>query len=344
MADQVTLDDVARRSGVSRAAASRALNGRRGVRDDVRDRVLDVASTVGYRPNRAARNLAGGKTSVIGLVLGSNELVNNAYATSIVQSVAAAASQHDEGLMLIVDSHRPNVTVQNLLRDGLVDGVIVSVVAIGEEWVEELLDAKIPTVLLGSHPRRSDVAVVDVDHLTAGEQLVSRLIENGDTRIAILTGPLFRVDANQRLLGYRHAHDKADIAVDESLIFLGDFARATGYDRAAEIFATHPDAIVASNDDMALGLLQYAADHNIDVPGEIVIVGFDGTAALRGFQPEFTSMAQPFDSLGLAAVDSLLALIRGDNVPSEQLLEPTLLECGSIGSPTGAQIPPSSPG
>ncbi len=332
MPNDVTLDDVARRSGVSPATASRALNGRRGVRDDVRERVLAAAGALKYRPNRAAQNLAGGRTSVIGLVLGSDELVGNAYATSIVQSVAAAASVHDEGLMLILDSHKPAVAVQNLLSDGIVDGVIVSVVAIGEQWVEELLDANMPTVLLGAHPRRTDVPVVDVDNLTAGRVLTAEVLAHGHRRVAMLAGPKSRVDANQRLRGFRAAHEELNIAVDESLIFQGDFNGQTAYERASEIFAASPDAIVACNDEMAIGLLRYAKEHGIAVPADVGIVGFDGIAP-RYPEYEVTTMAQPFDRLGSTAVKSLLDLIRGDDVPPEQLLGPQLIERGSIGSP-----------
>ncbi len=332
MANDVTLDDVARRSGVSPATASRALNGRRGVRDDVRERVLSTASSLKYRPNRAAQNLAGGRTSVIGLVLGSEELVGNTYATSIVQSVAAAASVHDEGLMLILDSQKPAIAVQNLLSDGLVDGVIISVVAIGEQWVEELLDANIPTVLLGAHPRRTDVPVVDVDNLTAGHLLTAEVLRHGHRRVAMLAGPQSRVDANQRLRGFRAAHEELGLAVDESLIFPGDFHGQTAYQRAPEIFAAAPDAIVACNDDMAIGLLRYANEHGIDVPTDVSIVGFDGIT-LRYPEYQITTMAQPFERLGRTAVASLLDLIRGDSVPPEQLLGPQLIERGSIGSP-----------
>ena len=114
----MTLDDVARVSGVSQAAASRALNGRRGVRREVRERVERVAQSLGYRPNRAARNLASGRSAVIGLVIPSVELRLDPYGASVTHAVARAATELDQGLMLVLDTGEPGRTVQHILRVG----------------------------------------------------------------------------------------------------------------------------------------------------------------------------------------------------------------------------------
>jgi len=143
------------------------LNGKAGVAADVRDRVQLVADALDYRPNRAAQNLAGGRSSVVGLVMRSQALVEDFYAASLIQAMASAADQHDEGLMLLMGGKEPGRAVANLLRDGLVDGVVVSSVASGEPWVEELLDAKIKTVMFGSHPTRTDLPKIEVENTEA---------------------------------------------------------------------------------------------------------------------------------------------------------------------------------
>lgn len=324
MANEVTLDDVALKSGVSRATASRALNGRDGVRDDVRERVAIVAKALDYRPNRAAKNLAGGRAHVIGLVLGSDELRSDLYAASLVQSVAMAADRYDEGLMLLMDSKQPSESVRNLLRDGLVDGVIVSAVVIGERWIEQLLDAKLPTMLVGSHPRRSDVRVVDVENLESAAAAVGHMLDNGCSRVAIIAGPLDRVDAKLRLDGYRLAHDRRGLTPDPALLVEGDFNRSSGYEAADQLIDAGADGVFASNDEMALGFLRRMTDRGLKTPTDIALIGFDGTSIIEAGVPSLSTVEQPFDRLALTAVDSLIRLIDGKAVPREQLVEPNI--------------------
>ena len=129
--EKVTLDDVARVSGVSRSAASRALNDRPGVRSDVRERVHRIADDLGFRPNRAARNLASGRSSVIGLIIPSTDLRVDPYGAAMTHAVGRAAAHQDLGLMLHLAAEEPGQTVHHILRDGLIDGLLISTVAVG---------------------------------------------------------------------------------------------------------------------------------------------------------------------------------------------------------------------
>ncbi len=323
MTSEITLDEVARRSGVSRATASRALNDKPGVRPDVRERVRTIADAIGYRPHRGAKNLAGGRSSLIGLVVGAGDLVAEPYSQALLQAIAQAADRHDEGLMLIMDSRTPNERVHNLLRDGQIDGVIVSAVAAGEQWVEGLLDARMPTVLLGGHPRRTDVPVVDTEAEEATASLVEHLVEQGATRIAYLAGDRERVDAANRLAGYHLGIERAGLRPDESLVHQGDFWRASARAQADDLLAMRPDAILAANDLMAFGVLDRCVERGISVPDDLLVAGFDGVEI--AYQPyDLTTMRQPFDGLADRAVRTLVASISGAPVVMEQLLAPAL--------------------
>lgn len=321
----VTLTDVANAAGVSLAAASRALNGKEGVRAPIRARVQIVADDLGYRPNRAAKNLAGGAASVMGVLLGVDGLHSNVYSASLLQAIANSAAVHDEGLMLIADATAPSNPVKNLIRDGLIDGVIVSAVALGEKWVEELLDAKVPTVMVGAHPRRSDVCVVDVENRKPSEAMVGRMLDTGCTRVATITGRMHRVDAVRRLEGYRTAHTARGLVVDESLVFNGDFSRSAGWELAEEVIAAKPDGVFCANDQMALGLYDALSERGIAVPDQVSLAGFDGTSHLDFRGPVITSVAQPFDQLADAAIKTLKSLVLREPVPREHLVTPALI-------------------
>lgn len=333
MSSEVTLDQVARASGVSRATASRALNGRDGVRDDVRERVRVIANSLGYRPNRSAQNLAGGRSSVLGFVLGSPNFRIDTYAASLVQSMASAASEKDEGLMLLVPTNEPGRGVRSLLHDGLVDGVMISAAVLGEQWIEQLLDADVPTVLVGAHPRRSDIHVVDVGNRAAAASMVGHLLDTGGERVATVTGRLERVDAQQRLEGYRDAHSERGLLVDESLIVEGDFTRRSGYELADSLIDREPNAIFAANDESAIGILRRAEERGLAVPDAFSLAGFDGTAATELTGPRLSTVQQPFDELAATAVRSLITLIEGGEVPKEQLV-PAKLDLGETTRPS----------
>lgn len=324
MTSEVTLTDVAQAAGVSRAAASRALNGREGVRPEVRNRVKLISDALGYRPNRAARNLGGGRASVIGVLLGTDDLHVDVYGASLLGALSRSAHEHDEGLMLLFDTGRPNETVRNLISDGLIDGVVISSVAVGKSWTEGLLDANFPTVLLGAHPRRNDVPVVDVENAQPTSQVVGHMLDSGCERVAMVTGDLARVDASLRLEGYHQAHQERSLEADPSLCFGANFERLAGYELTDEILATNADGVFCASDEMALGLYGGLAERGVSVPGDISLAGFDGTAGHEVPPLDLTTVRQPFQELADTAVKTLQALLQGQTPPLEQLLTPEI--------------------
>ncbi len=328
MAEQITLDDVARFAGVSRATASRAINDRPGVRPDVRDRVLRAADVLGFRPNRSARNLASGRSSVIGLVIPSDELRIDPYGASMTHAVGRASTQRDLGLMLHLAADEPGDTVHHILRDGLIDGLLISSVAMGRPWVDKLLDADaLPTVLIGTHPTRTDLVGVDVENIESSATVVGHLIAQGCERVATITGPLERADARDRLAGYRLAHERAGRAVDASLITTGDYRQESGSHGAATLLdrpGEPIDGLFAANDQMAIGAMWTLARRGLRVPDDVAVGGFDGTTFEELLQLTLTTMRQPFDSLATAAVDELMRRIGGTYAEHPIVLDPEL--------------------
>ena len=330
MPDQVTLDDVARVCGVSRATASRALNGRAGVRDDVRDRIRRIADSMGFVPNRAAQQLASGRSSVIGLVIPSADLHIDPYGASITHAVGRAAHQVDQGLMLHLATNEPGVTVHHIMRDGLVDGLLVSSVAVGVPWIDELLAQDgLPTVLVGTHPWIPNFDAVDVENLESSAAAVEHLFQQGCTRVATITGLLDRADAMLRLDGYRLAHQRRGLAVDEDLIYVGGFTRDSGY-KGAQILVEHgADGIFAANDEMAIGVMWAMVHAGVRIPDDLALVGFDGTSVNDFLEPTLSSVRQPFDKIAQAAVAELLRKIDGQPSSGQIVLEGELAIGGS---------------
>ncbi|MGD9703756.1 MAG: LacI family DNA-binding transcriptional regulator [Acidimicrobiia bacterium] len=329
MAKQVTLDDVARLSGVSTATASRAINGRPGVRDDVRERVRLIADSLGFRPNRAAQHLAGGRSGVIGLVIPTADLRIDPYGASVTHAVGRAANAADQGLMLHLAADEPGGHVQRILRDGLIDGALVSAIGIGTAWIDELLASDLPTLLIGTHPSRRDVDAVDVENFESSVVAVEHLFEQGCARVGFIAGLLGRADARERLRGYRTAHERHGRLIDERLIAAGDFRRGSGSRCARELIEVGVDGIFASNDDMALGALWAMAHLGVRVPDDVAVVGFDGTSADEFLEISLTSVVQPFDAIADAAVHQLLTRVADGPRAGLVLLPPELRIGGS---------------
>ncbi|MEM7321756.1 MAG: LacI family DNA-binding transcriptional regulator [Actinomycetota bacterium] len=330
MPRDVTLDDVAREAAVSRATASRALNGRAGVKENVRLRIEAAAKRLGYRPNRAARNLAGGRAAVIGLALNGRDLRDSPYQAAIFHYVTAAADHRDEGLMVLTERGEPSEVVQRLLGDGLVDGVIVTVVALKSGWTEELLDAEIPTVLIGFHPERSDVTVVEVENRESSATVVGHLLDSGCKRVGALAGTGVRVDARDRLDGFRLAHERRSIPVDESLIVSGNFNSLDGYQQADQLIDNGADGVFAANDEMAAGVYRRAIERGLRIPEDLSIAGFDGhftsldRPGLSAGQPLLTSVVQPYEELAMHAVECLIEAIEDRQTPPNRILTPSI--------------------
>jgi DNA-binding LacI/PurR family transcriptional regulator len=154
---------------------------------------------------------------------------------------------------------------------------------------------------------------------------VEHLFVQGCERVAIITGPLDRVDAMQRLEGYRDAHRKRGVPVDEHLVIAGDFNRASGRDAGARLVEIGSDGVFACNDEMALGALAAFDEAGIVVPDQIAVIGFDGASAAGLAGISLSTVVQPFDELGHAAVAELLLLLDGEPVELYRMLAPRLV-------------------
>jgi LacI family transcriptional regulator len=257
----------------------------------------------------------------------------------MTHAVGRAASARDLGLMLHLAADEPGATVHHILSDGLIDGLLISSVAVGT-WVDDLFDSELPTVLIGTHPTRQDVISVDVENTESAASAVAHLFDRGCFRVGCITGPLDRADARARVDGYRLAHDRAGRSVDDSLIVEGDFNRHSGAVAGAALFAAGADGIFASNDEMAVGAMWSAANRGVRVPEDVMIVGFDGTSIGEFIEPSLSSVAQPFDRIAGTAVTMLTAIVHGRSDARSTTIVPDLVIGGSTAA-TGRSRPSS---
>jgi len=318
----VTLDDVAQQSGVSRATASRALGSKPGVASEVRERVRLIAEAMNYRPNPAARQLAGAKTSIVGLIVGTSQLHTNQYTARLVDAISVAAERFDQGLLLVASSLEPAKAIDNLVRDGLVDGLLVNSFVFGEPWAEQLLETSLAKVLIGQHPTRTDLPTVAIENVESTAELVGHLIDRGCKRVGMIEGPGNRRDAHLRRVGFELAHQQRDLPIVADLIVPGYYDHESGFAGAHRLLDRDVDGIFAANDASGLGALGAIRDRGLQIPSDIRVASFDGVAEQQFEGHRLTAMEQPFDLMAMTAMRKILNL---EDTPEDvTILKPTL--------------------
>jgi LacI family transcriptional regulator len=305
-----TIEDVAARAGVSIKTVSRVLNGERYVAAATAEKVAAAVAALGFRPNLAARALAGRRSFQIALVYGNPSPY---FAHNLQAGVRARCAE--QGYRMIAqpaDADAPNLReeIAALVDQAQLDGLILTPPFTEHEGIAAELAARglpwVATSPAAPNPARASVAI---DNQAAAAAMTAHLVACGHRRIGFVKGdPRFAVSA-MRLAGYKAALKAAGIGYDASLVKPGSFDFASGRAAAEALLALPepPSAIFAASDDMAAGVLAAAHANAIAVPGALSVAGFDDTDLAAVVWPPLTTVHQPVRDLGYAAADLLLA-------------------------------------
>lgn len=304
---RVTLEDVARRAGVSVATASKVMNGRAAVKQSTRAAVAEAAQDLGYEQRR--RTTRERRSIAVHL-----ETVDSSYVMEVFAGLLHAARR--SGVDLVVSSLGGGGLTREWMAEVAsreVSGVIAVVTRIGREHVRWSRSLSLPLIAIDpviEEPGLSGVLTVTATNWEGGADAVRHLLELGHSRIGILAGPPDSVPGRQRLEGYRSALGNAGIAVDETLVDTRDFSSTAGEVGAGRLLdlAEPPSAVFATSDALALGTLRAAAARGIAVPEQLSVVGFDDTVMTGWTYPPLTAVSQPLFSMGQVSVERLLAL------------------------------------
>lgn len=327
---RATSADVAARAGVSRTTVSFVMNGRTdaGIPPETWRRVEEAARELGYHPHGPARDLAGGSTRTIGLVLrqSAEQVAADALLAETLWGVASEA--RTSGYRVLVEPLTPgDGQYSELLLSQRVDGLIVSGPRVDDEELVSLVGDGFPIILQGSLP---DVPApsVDVDNRAGARIAVEHLLGLGHRRIACITNaPLAYTAAADRLAGYRDALDAAGIPRDEGLVEEGAFDAASGHAAMARLLARAGDvtACFIASDVVAFGALRAVREAGLRVPADISVVGFDDIPLARHFDPPLTTVRLPANALGAAAGRALIARLAGRPAVERTLLPTELI-------------------
>lgn len=331
----LTLEDIAQKSGVSRSTVSRVINGNDKVKFDTRTKVMAVIHQYNFQPNLAARGLAAKRTNIIGLVTpaGVSALFTDPYFPQLIHGVSAACNAAQYTVMLwLAEPEFERRMINQILHNGLLDGVIISSMVMDDPIVQSLYESKMPFVLVGRHPKL-DVNFIDVDNTQGGMDATLHLLHLNRKRIATITGPLNMIAGHDRYQGYQKALNQRNIPILHELVVEGDFTEAGGYAGMRKLIPAKPDAVFAASDMMAIGAIRAIREAGLRIPEDVAVVGYDDLPVASQVTPPLTSIRQPTVRMGSLAVDTLIDMIQHPQQQTHHLLLATeLIERASCGS------------
>ncbi|WP_245775206.1 LacI family DNA-binding transcriptional regulator [Nonomuraea wenchangensis] len=322
--------DVARTAGVSLATASKVLNGRSDVGPRTRELVLEAMAEIGYMPTAARHEQTRGRTLVTVL-----DIVESRYAGTVLQGILVAATSAQAELLLRLPSDGAAATSPTAARAWMerekasgVVGIIALAVAVPGSLLLAAEELMVPVVTIDPiDTSESRLVSIGSTNWAGGRSATEHVITLGHRRIGWIGGPLGSAPSLERFHGYQAALSSAGIAPDGALIRHEAFSVEAGHRHGRDLLALdeRPTAIVAGNDEIALGVLAAAKDFGISVPGELSVTGFDDTPQTEWTTPKLTSVRQPLVGMGRMAVETVLGMADGVQPASRHLQLATTL-------------------
>ena len=326
--DRTTYAEIAARAGVSRATVSRVMNGDERVHSERAKAVLEAASKLGYRTNRAARALSTGRTGQIALVIDDDPTaLSDPFWGVVLAGISRVLMANDLQTVLMVSPlESADSPIANYLAGGEVDGAIFLTVH-QDAVVNHLSKNGLPAVIIGTPvDPNSPIPYVDTDNRAGAKQAIDHLFSRGCKKVATVTGDVTASAGIHRLSGYKTAHQNAGVEVNDDLIARCDWSFESAKLMTLRLLSRNPDidGIFAANDTMALGVVAALQERGRVVPDDVLVIGFDDTLMAQAHRPAITTIRQDIVGLGVAAAETMLAILQGES-PAPKILPTELV-------------------
>ncbi|PCI31979.1 MAG: LacI family transcriptional regulator [Flavobacteriaceae bacterium] len=318
MKQRITLKKIAKEFGVSISTVSKALKDSHEIGEDTREKIQAFANYYNYKPNSLALQLRNQKTSVIGVII--PQIVHHFFST-VIRGIEEYANEKGYNVMVCVsnESYEKEVSNINVLTNGSVDGLIISIARETQEnrdykHFNSLIDDDFPLVLFDRVNDKLNCDKVTIDDVGGAYKATNHLISTGAKRVAILTTMDYVSVGALRTKGYLKSLKKHGIEIDKELIFKVD-DHLNLEDQIAEIFdgANPPDAILAVNEIYAAIALQVAKSKGLVVPNDVSIIGFTSGLISKYTSPPLSMVEQHGFLMGQQAAELLINRIESES-------------------------------
>ncbi len=303
---------VAIKTGLSESTVSRALSDSPLISAKTKETIRAAALKLGYVPNRQASLLSKRRTCRLGLIVPQYKNIptfSRSYFPMILDGAIESAEARGNFVTIILD-RKDDVERElvSIIRSREVDGLLLSILKKGDPRVIKLKESKEPFVLINSE--EEGVTCVNHDPRPGMEKAFSHLAELGHRHIGFISGDLKYLNAVERMEVARKLADSYKIKLS---MVEGNFSRTSGYYATGKFLGSKqkPTAIFTSSDREALGVLEYCRDHNISIPGELSLIGFDDFDSVSLVKPILSAVSNPVREASMVAVNLLLDIVEG---------------------------------
>lgn len=324
--NKYTISDVAKQMDVSRATVSRALSNAPGVGPALRQKIIDYADEIGYRPNSIAKSLSTGRMNTIGLIYGD---VRNPFYADLTYYMQKAFDQKGYAVMVFNSEYSVEKELEfiRMAEEFCLAGLVLFTAQTNMEEAN-FKDVGIPIVFVNRSLAMEQYDCVLMDNFKAGYIAAMHLIKLGHRRIGMVKGNALSSASMLRFDGVVQALKNCGLSMLPEDVWSGDLKMPTGYAMARRFFAqpSRPDGLVISNDMMALGFIDYCNEIGVKIPEEISIVSFDNIifSGIHGI--DLTTISQDVQTMGEKAAELMLERIEHPQGECKKIiLEPTLI-------------------
>lgn len=321
----VTIKDVAKMAGVSISTVSRVINNSKPVSNDIRDRVLAVIKDTNYVPNPVARSLVLKKSNFIGVIVPN---ISNYKIGEILNGIEEVGKMYDYDILLCNSYGEVEEEIKyiNLLKNKQVAGILIVSWNLSTEVVELINGSGIPSVFVSKNAKEYDVFSVGIDHLRAGYDVGNYLLDKNNEDIMLVSPEYNSYTMNSFIIdGVKRAYKEREKAFDERKINYIKESFLSAYEFMKDYINGNlklPDAIFATTDEMAAGIVNALVDSGKKVPEEISVVGYDNTKISSVTRPALTTVEQPLYDIGAISIRVLIKKVEGSDIKEKNIILP----------------------
>ena len=330
-----TIYDVSVLAGVSLATVSRVMNNNTKVSEKTRLKVMSAMDQLGYRPNTIAQSLASSRSNSVGVLV--SQLDGPFYGPMMteIETALRAGNKH----VIIAAGHSD----ENQERDGVdflisrgCDALILDVEAVDDEYLIKLHQGNTPIVLINRYIDEISERCVYLDNELGGYLATKHILTHGHKDLAYISGPLFKLDSQDRLLGHKRALAEFDIEFDQQLFYEGNYKELGGSEAMNAFFSANKPftAVVCANDQMASGAIAVCLEKGMKIPEQLSFVGYDNIPFPQYISPKLTTVNNPIHEMGKMAAFWVLKHVYNDPKPLvENTFTPQLIVRDSATEP-----------
>lgn len=327
-----TIYDVSELAGVSLATVSRVMNNNARVSDKTKQKVTAAMEALDYRPSAIAKGLASNKSGSVGVLI--SELHGPFY--GMMMSAIETELRNADVHAIIAAGHSEAAEEKEAIEFLLsrkCDALVLWVESVSDKYLLELSKRSTPVFILGRKINGLAKNCITLDNHMGGYLAASHLVKMGHKKVAYISGPLWKKEAQDRLGGFKAALQEHKVKLNENLIYEGDYQESGGQEGMQYLLKQRAkfSAVFCANDEMAAGAMSAARDLGLSLPKDLSIMGFDNVKYAEYVYPKLSTINYPVGQMAsMAAKWVLKTVYNNKNLEVENHFEPSLVERESV--------------